>query len=632
MESTIYSRTPYCSLCAEKFNSTICFRSVVFVNHHEGPILTEPLSFQGKNSAIVLPKLNIQILDSTNNCRTSMLAPSIHTLCWTAIDRPPSIRFVYNLGIAMNPLVWERLPQSIYSRYRIALTSIHTFYPLDNRHRTTLIKLIDNVKNLPPELICIVWEFIPPSAVRCLLSLCVAKTVWPAIDRTPASATIQLCGDICLYLTSTLDGTYISGICIGSRLYGYRSNWCLRRSISSPVAAITFTLGLYGLQQIDFLSKATASITKSSKATSQQFLGIIYSQSVQPPWIELEWDVMKISHFKWVPKHGNEQDFGHDFLWVSPWLPSQLYSLSESSFYNWPRSCDFTSRNQRFMAYVPLHRDGYCLRGLTAFCSSKGFVGLGIHFDTCSGTNHIVSWYGQQKGCPIHVRLARSENLTSISVIWGRTSKPYLAITTNKRRSLTLGPYISPVEIQSKTLFSGSDGDVLGLYYDISPGLSTFTSLGVICRPGVSSLAPTHRDMVPCMPDHFGHLDLLDASPWSSFVSRASLTNIKRLKVCYLGPRCTGMLLIYNDDGGISTLGQWYENTSLQADIFELDYRPDHVLRFSLVKTGSCQYVSRVDSFPRSPVLKETAGDLIHGDDIIWLYSPDCDIVLRVPA
>ncbi|KAB8227932.1 uncharacterized protein BDW43DRAFT_323395 [Aspergillus alliaceus] len=498
MESLIYSRIPYCSLCGEKFNSTIRFRSVVFVNQHQGPILTESLNFQWRNSAIVLPKLNIQILDSNNNCRTSMLALSIHNLCWTAIDRPPSIRFVYNLGIAMNPLLWEKLPQSIYSHYRIASTSIHAGYPLDNCHRTTL-------------------------------------------NKTPASATVQLCGDIFLYLTSTLDGTYISGICIGDRLYGYRSNWSLRRAISSPVAAIAFTLGLYRLRQIDFLSKAIASITKSSKAKSQEVLGVIYPQSAQSPWIELEWDVMKISHFKWVPEHGNEQDFGHDFLW--------------SSFYNWPRSCDFTSRNQRFMAYIPLHRGWVLFAWTCCLLFQQRLRRLGNTFQ----------------------RLLRYQ---SYSVL----------ITTNKGRRLTLGPYILPVEIQFKTLFSGSDGDVSGLYYDISPGLSTFTSLGVICRPGVSSLTPAHHDMMPCMPYNFDHLDLLDASPWSSFVSRAPLTNAKRLEVCYLGPRFTGMLLIYNDDGGISTLGQWYENTSLQADIFELDYRPDHDLRFSLVQTGRCQY------------------------------------------
>lgn len=125
-----------------------------------------------------------------------------------------------------------------------------------------------------------------------------------------------------------------------------------------------------------------------------------------------------------------ESNFGHDFLWVSPLQWAQLYPPSADSFYNWPRHYDFTRHSQRFMAYIPLHKDRFSLYGLTAFCSNMGLVGLGTHF--CSRSHSPKTyWYGEQKGCPVHVQLENSETLSLLTVFWHRDdhlAKPYLIV------------------------------------------------------------------------------------------------------------------------------------------------------------------------------------------------------------
>lgn len=117
-------------------------------------------------------------------------------------------------------------------------------------------------------------------------------------------------------------------------------------------------------------------------------------------------------------------------LRVSPLQRAQLYPPSPDSFYDWPRHYDFTRNSQRFMAYIPLHEDGFSLYGLTAFCSNKGLVGLSTHF--CSQSHSPKSyWYGEQEGCPVHVQFGKSEAVSLLTVFWHRNDhliKAYLIV------------------------------------------------------------------------------------------------------------------------------------------------------------------------------------------------------------
>ncbi|PTU17799.1 hypothetical protein P175DRAFT_0378423 [Aspergillus ochraceoroseus IBT 24754] len=145
-----------------------------------------------------------------------------------------------------------------------------------------------------------------------------------------------------------------------------KANRSVDISIPLSMAAFTFTLGPYGLRGIDFPLEAAFNSASEEKDTEWRSVfdlrGVIYSQPARALLVDLQWDGLKISR---VSSH-NKLDFGQNFPW-------------------------------RVMAYIPLHRDGSGLYGLTAFCSSKGLVGLGTHFRSNSSLVTETHWYGHNK-------------------------------------------------------------------------------------------------------------------------------------------------------------------------------------------------------------------------------------------
>ncbi|BCR83524.1 uncharacterized protein ACHE_10926S [Aspergillus chevalieri] len=401
-------------------------------------------------------------------------------------------------------------------------------------------------------------------------------------------------------------------------------------SVPSSATVFIFRLGIYGLRNIDFLTETQTKPASKGYLTvkDNEFVNIIYHQPTTPLHVDLEWDALKISRLNCH----TESNFGHDFLWVSPLQWAQLYPPSADSFYNWPRHYDFTRHSQRFMAYIPLHKDRFSLYGLTAFCSNMGLVGLGTHF--CSRSHSPKTyWYGEQKGCPVHVQLENSETLSLLTVFWHRDdhlAKPYLIVTTSKQRTFTLGPCFAPPKIDTKNVFSESGGDILGLYYDKSLGITSFTSMGTVCRPRESSSSRTPNHSAP-ITRHSDMIYLLHTSPFGGFASQASLKNVISLKACYVGSRCKGMLLVYKGDT-TCTLGQWYENTQAQPDVQEIYFQHDNVLRFHLMQgKGNKQFLARVESLPKVFPLdtSDKCIDMVYGDDIVWLFSEYSDIIFR---
>ncbi|KAE8146819.1 hypothetical protein BDV25DRAFT_143352 [Aspergillus avenaceus] len=148
------------------------------------------------------------------------------------------------------------------------------------------------MKNLPQEIIDMIWELIPPCAIRRLLSSRVIEEFWPTMHPTPGSTVVQMCsGNIIIYSTYVLDGFYISGIRIDDKLYGYQNDDTpLTLTIPSPLAALLVTYGQYGMRTIEVLSEPTECLPKSSNTKTQEFLSIIHPRS-QPFRVQLTWDV-----------------------------------------------------------------------------------------------------------------------------------------------------------------------------------------------------------------------------------------------------------------------------------------------------------------------------------------------------
>ena len=162
----------------------------------------------------------------------------------------------------------------------------------------------------------------------------------------------------------------------------------------------------------------------------------------------------------------------------------------------------------------------------------------------------------------------------------------------------------------------------MGLYYDKSPGITGFTSLGTVCRPRDSSSSQTPNHSTP-MSRHSDMIYLLNTSPFGGFASQASLKNIISLKACYVGSRCKGMLIIYKGDTRC-TLGQWYENTQAQPDVQEIHFQHENVLRFHLMEDNdNNQFLTQVESLSRGSLL-ETSDKFI---DMVFGVSAHATIL-----
>lgn len=214
-----------------------------------------------------------------------------------ALVNRPSIYELCDLSFAMTPLVWAGLPPSIY-KDRFALTkAIHKLSSKSNNDnkRTALYELLERLQGLPTELVAIIWDFMPPCTVRCLCAFLAAENTWPVLSPAVCRGTIYLCGNISVYLTYVLDGTYICGIRQGDKLYGQESNTFTNVSIPLSATAFIFRLGLYGLRNIELLTEAQANQAGERDLTMKdnEFINIVYKQPAMPLHVDLEWDVWR---------------------------------------------------------------------------------------------------------------------------------------------------------------------------------------------------------------------------------------------------------------------------------------------------------------------------------------------------
>ncbi|RDK42407.1 hypothetical protein M752DRAFT_300621 [Aspergillus phoenicis ATCC 13157] len=481
MSSYHYVRIPHCALCGQRFDKISSFCSVIIRDSPDRDILvTRSLTFHGDTHTIYLEDLGVHIHDYRR--KKARHAPSVHSLCMTAGMDLPSPHIIHNLGLAMVPLIMTGLPQEIY---RISALSEAVDSLLRDSHdmevESMLSKLLRRFRDLPLELTMIIWDFLASGPVRCLLALNSSKNIWSDAPLSAGSATISLSGEIVVYFTHLTKENYVCGIRQGHILYGHGSSSFTKIQIPTSNAMFVFSQGIYGLQKLEFLTETGTSPTSETDPDGRRFISVIPYQRELPVRVDIEWDVLKISL---ISPH-NKSVFGHDFIWVPPVPCSHLRWLSPKRFYDWPRHFDFAIQPQRFMTYVPLKRDKR-LYGITAFCSSEGFVGLGTHFCSYSYPDFrkqdaSVYWYGKQQGYPIHIQLDYSDNISSVHVYWHQSdalSGSYLAVKTIRNRIFVLGPQFPPSKTAMKNIFDSDDGEILGLYYDASPGITKFTSLG----------------------------------------------------------------------------------------------------------------------------------------------------------
>ncbi|PYH92693.1 hypothetical protein BO71DRAFT_485219 [Aspergillus ellipticus CBS 707.79] len=631
-----YVRIPHCALCGQKLSASAAFRSLILSNdrcYH--PIVTPSIFFSKNDDVVYVQSLGVQIHKYPRPDFRS--APSVHSICWTtASPNLPSIFNTYDLGVAMTPLVWDDLPQEIYQPFDISIKSVQSSIVSCSHGdtKTTLLELLERCAALPVELIVIIWSYVRPCYAKVLLALHASQSIWSAPSLATGRAVTSLFGLIRVYHTKVMHDTYICGVRQGRVLFGHESSHFI--DISAPLLCdiLVLTLGIYGLQRLEFLTgEGTGSTSLGVPPVGfKKFIGVILPRQEAPLRVHIEWDTLKITAIRYF----GQPRFGHDFLWEPevPWLKTGR--LCSMCFYDWPRHFDFATQHQRVMAYIPLCRDSFVLYGLTAFCSSRGVIGLGTHFYSHSQLSKSY-WFGRQHGCPVHIQLGYAETIKSVHVFWHQKdalSKPYLLISTDKRRVLTLGPCFPPSETKLKKIFNADYGDILGLYYDRSPGITGFTSVGAIFQPRELSPQQEYESITLRLQEHYDRLHRhhitrrLRASCFSTFSSQASFANVQSLKACYLESRCTGLLLQYND-GTKMVLGQWYESTLIQADKRDINFQHGDTLRFYFHEQNEDQVLTSIESLRGAGNLESNlfSIDIIHGAEIIWLFSNFSDII-----
>lgn len=178
----------------------------------------------------------------------------LHNICWNALEELPCLKRLYSLGLATTPVLRMGSLQNIHADQGTLANALEGLPETD----TGLSAFLRRVKNLPFELTSMIWEFLSPCVTRCLLSVRALNLLLQQIVPIPVSSdTVYFHGDITFYTRRVLGGSYICGIRSDStgQLFGFENQYSQRISISTPVTAVIFIVGLYGLQGIKYYLK-----------------------------------------------------------------------------------------------------------------------------------------------------------------------------------------------------------------------------------------------------------------------------------------------------------------------------------------------------------------------------------------
>ena len=189
------------------------------------------------------------------------VAPSLHSICWKALKNKNNLESIFCFGLAMVPLLDVEVKGNIYASSNTYFLSeaLQRFCRPTYKHpaqKSNLFHDLNQLGALPEEIISLVWEYLSPTVVRCLLSL---QTSMDLIERVSPirqwSATFLLHGSMTVFFRHLHGETYICGLNNTYQQYGYKSHDCQQVQIEMPVVAVSAIIGLFGLKGIQYLMK-----------------------------------------------------------------------------------------------------------------------------------------------------------------------------------------------------------------------------------------------------------------------------------------------------------------------------------------------------------------------------------------
>ena len=261
----------------------------------------------------------------------------------------------------------------------------------------------------------------------------------------------------------------------------------------------------------------------------------------------------------------------------------------------------------RFFRLLPLLSNNEYIRGLTVYVWGNNTVGLEAHFTSSTKLS------GYQNGCPIHCSLHPNER---IAYVWLRiadsssiafaipaivvspppaiilsSAKGTYQIQTTFGRIHTFGPHILPFLVMQnkyKWILQKHKGQITALYYEKPVSSSAISRLAIISDGSSQSSN--------CLMPHFAACNPPIAGPNAGlFFSSASFSEIKRVELCRVNIRCTGLLIHYLNET-MSVLGQWHTmRSSYISCIYDImDRTSPEAIYFKMARSGKHQIVSEI--------------------------------------
>lgn len=230
------------------------------------------------------------------------VAPSLHSVCWKVFENQTSVELLCSFALSMIPSLEIKTEDNIFASTDKYLLSMALRHLLETTETTgdlgrtsSLSSTLNRLKNLPEEIISLIWEFMPLTVVRCLISVQASARLMKQLSPVRQwSGVLLLHGLLNVFLRRLNGETYLCGLRNTYQQYGHKSDDCQQVWIGMPVVAVSPVIGLLGLVGIRCLMKDGRECYLGSPILNTEHARcmIITSPDItQPFFLSLEGDV-----------------------------------------------------------------------------------------------------------------------------------------------------------------------------------------------------------------------------------------------------------------------------------------------------------------------------------------------------
>lgn len=189
------------------------------------------------------------------------VAPSLHSICWHAVERCASVDSLSNLAYALLPSLHTKVDGNIHAlsnKFFLseALRELCGSSRDGLRQGPKLFNLLNRLRKLPEEIILPILESLPLTIVRCLISLQATVKLMSEASLTPQwTGVLLLHGQLTIFFRPLFGEHYVCGLHNVYQQFGHRSEDYQKVQIESPVVAVSPIIGIFGVRGIEYLMK-----------------------------------------------------------------------------------------------------------------------------------------------------------------------------------------------------------------------------------------------------------------------------------------------------------------------------------------------------------------------------------------